>query len=193
MGIHGHWNAGSEEHALEAGVIDGLNGGHWRPPADFAGAYNAGFQDVKARTTRIEEKVAVAPHQLAILGLVQLVIFADRDVDPSEFAWLYEEARYHPVFAGIPFAAFRAACLLALHDLQDRPQAELMEIWASAARPHARATLELAVGAMLADGMVASQEEGVVARLIASLGIGREEVEPVFLEAFGLRSRGNPA
>jgi hypothetical protein len=45
MSIHGQWSAGSEEDAVQAGVIDALNGGHWRPPTDFPDAYNLGFQD----------------------------------------------------------------------------------------------------------------------------------------------------
>lgn len=191
MSIHAHWQAGTQEDALEAGVIDALNGGHWRPPADYPEAYNAGFEDAKTQALDRprEDRVAVEAHQLAILGLVHIVIFADKEVDPSEIAWLYEEARYHPVFAGVPFVPFRSACLIVLHDMHDRPVPELMEIWASAARSHARAALELAVGAMLADGLIAKAEEGAVAALIAKLGMSREEVAPVFLEAFGLPAK----
>jgi hypothetical protein len=192
MSIHGQWSAGSEEDAVQAGVIDALNGGHWRPPTDFPDAYNLGFQDAKTRATPVAQVVAVEVQQLAILGIVHLVMFADRDIDPSEIAWLYEEARYHPVFAGVPFPAFRAACLLVLHDMHERSAEELMEIWVSAARPHARATLELAAGAMLADGRVAPQEEGIVAQLIAKLGITREEATEVFLNAFGIPQQSGP-
>ncbi len=191
MGIHGHWSAGSEESALEAGVIDALNGGQWRPPTDFPDAYNWGFQDAKTRTSDRprEERASVDAHQLAIVGLIHLVIFADKAVEPSELAWLYEEARYHAVFADVPFSAFRSACLMALHDMQERPEAELMDIWASVARAHARATLELAAGAMLADGVVAQPEEGVVAQLIAKLGLSREEAAAVLAETLGLPNR----
>jgi hypothetical protein len=188
MTIHANWQAGSEESALEAGVIHALNGGHWSPPTDHPDAYNLGFQDAKTSVEdhAREQIVAIEAHQLAILGLVHLVIFADKEVDPSEIAWLYEEARYHSVFAGIPFVPFRAACLLVLHDMHDRPADELMEIWTAAARPYARVTLELAVGAMLSDGVVAPQEEANVSQLIAKLGMSRADASAVFLEAFGL-------
>lgn len=188
MSIHGQWRAGSEDSALEAGVIDALNGGHWRPPEDFPDAYNWAFKDVKEAASERPQDTAsiVAPHQLAIVGIVHIVIFADKQVDPSEMAWLYEEARYHPVFAGIPFTAFRSACLAVLHDMHDMPVGDLLDIWAGAAQPHAKAALELAVGAMLADGMVAQPEEGVMSELIAKLGISRQDASAIFLEAFGL-------
>jgi hypothetical protein len=191
MSIHAHWQAGSEESALEAGVIDALNGGHWRPPTDYADAYNQGFEDAKSRAPdhAREQTAPIEAHQLAILGLIHLVIYADKDVDPGETAWLYEEARYHPVFSGIPFVPFRTACLGVLHDIHERPADELMDIWTSVARSHPRETLELAAGAMLADGVVALPEEGCISALIAKLGSTREEAAAVFIEAFGLSGK----
>jgi hypothetical protein len=181
------WQAGSEESAIEAGVIDALNGRQEHPPADFPKAYNWGFHDAQDRAPdRPRAENAIEAHQLAILGLVHVVIYADKDVDPTETAWLYEEARYHPVFEGTAFSPFRSACLTVLHDMHDRPAAELLKAWAGAARPHARAALELVAGAMLADGVVAPQEEGIVAPLLAELGVSRQEAHAVFREAFGL-------
>jgi hypothetical protein len=190
MSIHGHWDAGSEESALEAGVIDALHGGQWRPPADFPDAYNWAFHDAKKQLPERprEERGSVEAHQLAILGLVHLAIFADRQADAAEISWLYEEARSHPVFAGVPFNAYRSACMMVLQDMRERPLLELMEIWASMARPHAREAIVLAAGVMLADGVVAQTEEGYLTLLIEKLGVSQAEASAILRDAFGAAS-----
>jgi len=189
MGIHGQWNAGSEESALEAGVIDALHGGHWRPPADYPDAYNYAYNDARKQLPERDrqQQAAVEAHQLAIVGVVHLAIFADSEAAASEVAWLYEEARHHPVFAGLPFAAFRSACMIVLQDMRERPLMELLEIWTGMARTHAADTLALAVGAMLADGKVARAEEGYLAILIEKLGLTADQAGEILRRAYAPR------
>ncbi len=195
MGLHGHWNAGSEESALEAGVIDSLNGGHWRPPDDFADAYNWAFEDARqpANDSAAIEPNAIAPHQLGILGIIHVAVFADSDVDPREVAWIYEEARSHPVFADLSFNAFRAACIQVLQSMRRDTLADAFEAWTAAAAPsHAHQALELAMGAIIADGRVAEIEKGVALRLIDKLALPRDEALAI-LENAAQRRRSSAA
>lgn len=190
MSIHGNWNAGSEESALEAGVIDALHGGQWRPPSDYPDAYNWAYSDARKQLPERErqQQAAVEAHHLAILGVVHLAMFADAEAAPSEVAWLYEEARHHPVFAGLSFAAFRSACMIVLQDMLERPLIELLEIWAGMARTHAADALVLAVGAMLSDGKVARAEEGYLAILTEKLGLTHQQAAEILTQAYGRSS-----
>jgi hypothetical protein len=160
---------------------------------DFPDAYTWAFNEAHKR--RSDQSWAgspgedtMQPHQRAILGLIHLAVFADNNADPREVAWINDEAQNHPVFDGISSRGFRSACMAVMQDMRETPMLELFTTWARTARStHPREALELAVGAMLADGVVVRVEEGLTMKLISLLGIPIEEASRILNSAYERR------
>jgi hypothetical protein len=181
------WAAGSEREAVEGGFIDSMNGGERRPPSDFPEAYNWAFDEARRRRidlARVPRGNTLSPHETAILGIVHLAVFADKNVDPQEINWIYQEAKNHPLFSKVAMSDFRAACMSILQELRETSMVELTQRWVGLARSSfPREAFSLAVSAMLADGVIAKIEEGFTMFLIKHLEIPIEDASAILAEA----------